>query len=221
MLNRSLEITLEAAHAQAGAIYLRDDAHQVYRRTARRDVPDEVAPLEYPTVPVDARFTEGIPYVLNMDDPNETAEAIEAARRAGYRRILVVPLHVEGRPVGLLGLDYSDPITLPASTLLTLEAIAGQEATAIEHARVHRVLARRAEVFGLLRAFGERALAPMDTHELALLIVQTAVQITRADRGLIERINRRTSRVPRLSRSSPHTGHTGRSPGSAGSPQSR
>ncbi|HEY7958107.1 MAG TPA: ATP-binding protein [Polyangia bacterium] len=195
VLNRSLEITLEAAHAVAGAIYLRDEAHRVYRRTARRDVPDDVAPLEYPMGPVDARFPEGIPYVLDMDDPSEDQPPIDAARRVGYRRILIIPLHVEGRPVGLLGLDYREPISLPASTLLTLEAIAGQEATAIEHARVHRVLARRAEVFGLLRAFGERALAPMDTHELALLIVQTAVQITRADRGLIGRINRRTSRV--------------------------
>lgn len=193
VLERSLELAIEAARAQAGAIYLRDDARQVYRRAVRRAVPDEVAALEYPVGAVDARVRG--PIIVDVDDPKEVDPSIAAARKVGYRNILIIPLFVEEKPVGLLGLDYCAPISLPPSTMLTLEAICNQEATAIEHARVHRVLARRAEVFSILREFGERALAPMENRDLSLLIVQTAVKIARADRGLIGRIDRTTSRV--------------------------
>jgi signal transduction histidine kinase/putative methionine-R-sulfoxide reductase with GAF domain len=184
VLGRCLDMALQVAHAPAGAIYLRDDQRKVYERVVARNVPSDVAPPQVPATHVDERFHKGPPQLIDVDDLAETHPSVVAARRHGFRRIIIMPLRVEGRLVGLLGLDFHEPTTFVPSTVLTLEAIAGQEAVAIENARAHRVVEVRARVALILREFGERALVP-DGDDLNTMILGTALKLTRSDRGLL------------------------------------
>jgi signal transduction histidine kinase/GAF domain-containing protein len=185
VLGRSLDLALQVAHAPAGVIYLRDDARAIYRRVALRNVPDDMAPLEVPAPGVDRALQISPAQIIDLDVLAETP-ARAAAQRHGFRRVIMLPLRAEARLVGLLALDFREPMTFVPSTVLTLEAIAGQEAVAIENARVHRLVALRARLAHTLRAFGEQALQP--DRDLHRLILDTALALTRSDRGLVSRI---------------------------------
>jgi signal transduction histidine kinase len=189
VLGRCLEMALEVAHAPAGAIYLRDGQRGVYRRVQRRNLPDQMAPLEFPARNTDRHFAEGKPRIIDVAARDTPADMMAAAREAGFERVVVVPLRVENRTVGLLGLDFYTTATFLPATLRTIEAIAGQEAIAIENARVHQQAEVRARLAQTLRQFAERALAVPDEKDLYRLILETACAITRSDRGLISRLS--------------------------------
>jgi signal transduction histidine kinase len=187
VLGRCLELALEVAHAPAGAIYLSDAKRGVYRRAQHRNTPEDVTPLELAAEPVDARLRDGGAVVVDQHDLGRSTPAAAAAARHGFRRIILLPLRVEGRTVGLLGVDFYAESSVSASTLLTLEAIAGHEAVAIENARAHAQAKLRTRLANVLREFSERALSMFDERELYQLTLATALTITRGDRGLVSR----------------------------------
>jgi signal transduction histidine kinase len=199
VLGRCLEMALQVAHAPAGAIYLRDGKRGVYRRMLQRNVPEEVAPREIPLRHVEPRFTGDASQLLEIEQtrnperdpdlPVERSPLIAVARRQGFKRVVFLPLRAEERLVGLLGLHFFNATSFVRSTLLTLEAIAGQEAIAIENARVHRQAELRAQIAQQLLLFLERSLAPLSLDELYRLILDTACALTRADHGFVARFD--------------------------------
>jgi signal transduction histidine kinase/GAF domain-containing protein len=122
-----------------------------------------------------------------------------AARGAGAPPILpfdgvaaegALPLRAVGQEVGLLRVASPAPSVLPV-----LAAIADQAALAVVHARTRARLEARVRVTTVLQRFGERALALDSGGDLYRLIVDAAMEVARADRGLASRISERCSRV--------------------------
>jgi signal transduction histidine kinase len=187
VLGRCLEMALQVAHAPAGAIYLRDGQRNVFRRVQQRSVPESMAPLEIAADIVDPRFVSPNAMVLDVATADR-GPIVNAARDHGFKRMVILPLRVEERLVGLLGLNFFSSGTMPPSTLATLEAIAGQEAIAIENARVHHQAELRAKLAQILRQFAEKVLSVLDPQELYRLILDTALQLTGSDRGLVSRL---------------------------------
>lgn len=194
VLGRCLDVAAHVAHATAGAIYLRDSRRAIYTLQASLGMPQSAMLATLPIELVDRRFANAPPELIEISDAPDDAIAMEA-RRLGFNRVVVVPLRVEGRLVGVLGLNFQDPMTFVPSTVMTLEAIAGQEAVAIENARAHRTLELRARLALILREFGKRAVAPLDDKALHGLILETALKISRSDRGLISRVHENMARV--------------------------
>jgi signal transduction histidine kinase len=188
VLGRCLEMALQVAHAPAGAIYLRDGQRGVFRRAQQRSVFESMAPLEIPASMVDPRFVSGSAMVFDVPNAVDRGPILDAAHEHGFKRIVVLPLRVEERLVGLLGLNFFSAGTMPPSTLATLEAIAGQEAIAIENARVHHQAELRAKLAQTLRQFAEKVLSVLDPGELYKMILDSALQLTGSDRGLVSRI---------------------------------
>lgn len=195
VLGRCLDLAMQVARAPAGVIYLYDARRVTLRRVVQRNVPEAVAPPEMPGEGVSDRFAKGPALVVNLDDSAGDHDALAAARRHGFRRLVILPLKAEDKLVGLLGLHFFEPMMFAPSTVLTLEAIAGQEAIAIENARAHRTSELRAHLATMLREFGERALMPGDERDLYALVLETALKIARADRGLVSRISGDRARV--------------------------
>jgi signal transduction histidine kinase len=188
VLGRCLEMALQVAHAPAGAIYLRDGQRGVFRRVQQRSVPEPISPLEIPASVVDPRFVSSSALVLDVVTVADRGPILDAARDHGFKRMVVLPLRVEERLVGLLGLNFFSSGSMPPSTLATLEAIAGQEAIAIENARVHHQAELRAKLAQILRQFAEKVLSVLNPEELYRLILEAALQLTSSDRGLVSRI---------------------------------
>jgi signal transduction histidine kinase len=194
VLSAALDSALEVAHAPAGSIYLYDRPRSRLTRVSSRGLTDVVAP---PIIPVDdlrERYARGA-RIIDVDDPTETHELVPIARRHGIRRVIILPLNTDVDMVGLVALDFYAPMQFAPTTVATLEAIAGHNAVAIENARAHRLVALRARAAMVLRRFGERALAPPEQLDVNRLILETAIELTRTDRGLIARISGDHARV--------------------------
>jgi signal transduction histidine kinase len=189
VLGRCLDMALQVAHAPAGAIYLRDGQRGVYRRVQQRNMPEDVGPSEFPVAMLDPGIVGHAARILGAGELGRTSVTGAAAERHGFRQVMLLPLRIEGRAVGLLALDFYAENSFAPSTVLTLEAIAGQEAVAIENARVHFQAELRARLALTLREFGEKALTCNDEKEVYPLVLETALKLARGDRGLVSRVS--------------------------------
>jgi signal transduction histidine kinase len=188
VLGRCLDLSIEVAHADAGALYLREASRGIYELVASRGMSEASAPASPSAEPIDFGFTVSRMHHLDLDHPPDHA-ALRAAQHEGFRRILALAVCVEERVVGSLVLLFRRSLELPRSTLLTLEALVRYEGVAIENARAHRLVERRAQLAVALREFGERALSPTEGQDLDRLIPETAQKITRGDRaGLVRAV---------------------------------
>lgn len=75
--------------------------------------------------------------VVNVDDPHADAAEVAELRREGDRSLLMVPLVVQGRTLGLLEVvDQKQSRDYSRQELRLAEAIAGQAAVAIQNAKL-------------------------------------------------------------------------------------
>ncbi len=190
VLGRCLDLAVEAAHAAAGVIYLHDAGRMLFRRVVARSLSDEVAPPSLPAEAIRrALASSSLQIEVTADAPNPI---VAAAHRFGLRRALMLPLRIDSPPgadelVGFLAVHFRESAPLPQSTMQTLEAISRHEALAIANARAHQVAERRRRLANGLREFSERAITCTDDGDLYRQIVDSALKLTRNDRGLIAR----------------------------------
>jgi signal transduction histidine kinase len=114
---------------------------------------------------------------------HSTNAALRATLELGYTHALYLMLRVEQRRIGFVALVFRRAPELSESTLRTLEAIAAFEAVAIESARVHRQIERRAHLGRILIDCGERLLDP--DADVPSLILEAACKVARADRAFL------------------------------------
>lgn len=82
-------------------------------------------------------LTEQTTAVVNVDDPNADPAEVAELRREGDRSLLMVPLVVQGRSIGLLEVvDQKRPREYSRQEMRLAEAIAGQAAVAIQNAKL-------------------------------------------------------------------------------------
>jgi hypothetical protein len=104
---------------------------------------------------------EQVTAVVNVDDPHADTAEVAELRREGDRSLLMVPLVVQGRSLGLLEVvDQKGARESSRQELRLAEAIAGQAAVAIQNAKLFAERRRSDEDVAHLR----EALATLSTH---------------------------------------------------------
>ena len=112
--------------------------------------------------------------------------------KTGYlvKSLLNVPLKVQDRVIGVLGVDnqLSDK-TFTRNDLLLLTTLAGHAAIAIENARLFAVtretLGRRMRELSAMQTIARDLNATLDTDRIASLVLLQALQMTEANTGMI------------------------------------
>jgi excisionase family DNA binding protein len=104
---------------------------------AGRRLPD-ASPYRLRDFPLTRRvLTEQITAVVNVDDPHADPAEVAELRREGDRSLLMVPLIVQGRSLGLLEVvDQTRSREYSRQQLRLASAIAGQAAVAIQNAKL-------------------------------------------------------------------------------------
>jgi signal transduction histidine kinase len=183
VLERCLEQALKVARCETGCIYLRDEKRASYRLAHRRNLDPRMTAPTIEVRPMDERFARehlllDLRALAHVADP-----ALRGAIALDFTHALFLMLRVEQQRVGFVALVFRGAPELAESTLRTLEAIAAFEAVAIESARVHRQIERRAQLGHILIDCGERLLDP--DADVPALVLETACKIARADRAFL------------------------------------
>jgi excisionase family DNA binding protein len=106
-------------------------------------------------------LSEQVTAVVNVDDPHADPAEVAELRREGDRSLLMVPLVVQGRSLGLLEVvDQRDAREYSRQELRLAEAIAGQAAVAIQNAKLFAERRRSDEDVACLR----QALSTLTAH---------------------------------------------------------
>ena len=184
VLARCIDHCRQLADTTSGAIYLRDEPRGVFQRTIARETIHDQAHL--PIEQIDAALTGRNYFVADMENPAIAWHpAVQTARARGFRIVLNLGMRWRGQLIGLLLLAWRREVTIPESTLHTLEAILGYQAAAIESARTRMLLETRARLAHVLLEFSGRALTTRDEHALHQLILETACTLARGDGGVV------------------------------------
>ena len=184
VLARCIDHCRQLAGTPSGAIYLRDEPRGVFERRIARDTINDQAHL--PVEQIDAALTGRNYFIADMDNPAIAWHpAVQLARSRGFRIVLNLGMRWRGQLTGLLLLAWRHEVTIPESTLHTLEAILGYQAAAIEGARTRMLLETRARLAHVLLEFSGRALTTTDESALHQLILDTACTLARCDGGVI------------------------------------
>lgn len=188
VLARCIDHMREMARTSSGAIYLRDERRGVFRRLISRDTAHTQAHL--PVAQIDAALTGRSYFIVDLDDARHAWHpGVQAARERGFRIVLNFGMRWRGRLIGLLLLAWRERVTIPESTLRTLEAVTGYQAAAIENARTLQLAERRATLAQLLRDFSRRALTAPDEAALERLTVETAQAIGQGAGAALVRVD--------------------------------
>jgi signal transduction histidine kinase len=149
VLSRVLDLSVSATDASDGSVFLLPRPSGSSARILRRDLPpaqaDEVIGqvLEQGVAGWVVRHKEGAivydtardsRWLAFSDDPSHVGSA------------LAVPLMAEGRVLGVLTLDHTEPNHFHSRHIALMMAIAHQAATAIEKARLHNEVTHLADV---------------------------------------------------------------------------
>jgi signal transduction histidine kinase len=181
VLDTCLDLAGELIGADTSAILLVDESTDEFQMVAQRDMlPDLIAttarlPREYVER---ARARPPGPYFVEMATYPEPLRSRVLA--GGIVLSLNVPLFVENRLIGLHSFNFYKHRSLSARTLSTLSAIAEQEATAIDRARVHQQAELRAQLSDVVRGVAERSLTVASGEQLFDAVLDGAVRIGRS-----------------------------------------
>jgi signal transduction histidine kinase/transcriptional regulator with GAF, ATPase, and Fis domain len=184
VLARCIDHTRQMADTTSGAIYLRDERRGVFQRLIARETVDDQAHL--PIEQIETALTGRNYFVADLHNPVIAWHpAVQIARARGFRIVLNLGMRWRGRLIGLLILAWRREVTIPESTLHTLEALMGYQAAAIENARTRMLLETRARLAQALLEFSGRALTTTDEQALQQLILDTACSLARGDGGVV------------------------------------
>jgi len=184
VLARCVDQCRQLAGTNSGAIYLRDQARGVFQRLIARDTVNDQVHL--PIEQIDAALAGRNYFISDMHNPVIAWHpAVQLARERGFRIVLNLGMRWRGQLIGLLILAWRHEVTIPESTLHTLDALMGYQAAAIENARTRMLLETRARLAHVLLEFSGRALTTTDEQQLHALILDTACTLARCEGGAL------------------------------------
>src|SRR5262249_50195221 len=134
---------VQLSDTEAGAIYVFDEAQQLFRLRATYGLNEElVAAIEDQYIGA----SDAIRQVTQDRQPREIADireeppssVREIAMRAGYRARLIVPMVSADKVVGALVIRRKRPGSFPKGTIHLLQTFAAQSVLAIQNARLFR-----------------------------------------------------------------------------------
>lgn len=184
VLARCVDQCRQLAGTNSGAIYLRDEARGVFQRLIARDTVNDQVHL--PIEQIDAALAGRNYFISDMHNAAIAWHpAVQLARARGFRIVLNLGMRWRGQLIGLLILAWRHEVTIPESTLHTLDALMGYQAAAIENARTRLMLETRARLAHVLFEFSGRALTTTDEQQLHALILDTACTLARSEGGAV------------------------------------
>ncbi len=148
MLQRVLEATVQEMALKAASIRLLDPERKVLRLVAAYGLSETYlskGEVHVDKSPVDQRALQGEPVVLFDVMAEPGFEYPEEARAEGIRSVLVVPLRLQDRTLGVLRVYSARPRHFSQVGIHFLTAVADLVALAIEKAQLYNALRERYE----------------------------------------------------------------------------
>ena len=112
-----------------------------------------------------AILTRAVAIVPDVEADARSDWAREAARAAGYRSTLVVPMLREGNPVGVIAVSRVKPGSFPEAHVDLLQTFADQAVVAIENTRLFEEIAQKSRELEIASQHKSQFVANM-SHEL-------------------------------------------------------
>jgi GAF domain-containing protein len=190
-LDRMLPVLVEKAaellKVPAASVMLVDEGRQEIRiRAARGLSPAYVQALQQPLEASIAGRALSEGRVFATWDARQAGDprAAEAAAREGIVSIACAPMLFAGKPIGVLNVYCHDSHCFSTDQFHVLALLAAQGAVAVTNARLYRdSRAYAAEVRASFGRVGAALASSLDVGETLRLIVQLAVEMTRAEAG--------------------------------------
>jgi signal transduction histidine kinase/putative methionine-R-sulfoxide reductase with GAF domain len=187
LLDRVLEITLEAMKSNAGVIHFLDEPGRALRLSAQRGLTDEaVSALE--ALPLEDDFWDNLmrsttPLVLPdlTDDPSLPPELAEVDHQIG-RAYIGVPLRAKGQALGALSLFGETILDYTIEDITLFMTIADQIGGLVERAR----LAQQAEAAAVVQ---ERQRLARELHDSVTQLLYSQVLFSGASLKVLRQGN--------------------------------
>ena len=148
MLQRVLEATVEEMGLKAASIRLLDPKREVLQKVAAYGLSEAYlakGEIHLDKSPVDQRVLQGEIVVLYDIEQEAGFEYPQEAAREGIRSVLVVPLKLKDRPLGVMRVYSAQPRHFGEVAIKFLSAVADLVALAIENAGLYATLQARYE----------------------------------------------------------------------------
>jgi GAF domain-containing protein len=187
MLPVLVEKAAELLKVPAASVMLVDEGRQEIRiRAARGLSPAYVQALQQPLEASIAGRALSEGRVFATWDARQAGDpkVAEAAAREGIVSIACAPMLFAGKPIGVLNVYCHDSHCFSTDQFHVLALLAAQGAVAVTNARLYRdSRAYAAEVRASFGRVGAALASSLDVGETLRLIVQLAVEMTRAEAG--------------------------------------
>ncbi len=148
LLNKVLEATVVELGLKAASIRLFDPRRQVLRLVAAFGLSEaylEKGDVHVDKSPIDKRVMQGETVVLYEVATEPGFEYPKAAVREGIRSVLVVPLLLRERAIGVIRVYSSQPRSFGKVAITFLTSVAGLVALSIENAELYSALNKQYE----------------------------------------------------------------------------
>jgi len=203
ILNDALDKVLEMMGLEAGLIYFLDQQTDELVLVAYRGLSEESA------AGVDRlRLGEGFcgrvaqsgELMVVQDSCQDPRLTRLAVRREGLRSQVIVPLKSKGEVRGVLAVATRRLCRFLPEDLELIAVIGNQIGVAIEHARLHRDVARRLHIQRRLNEVAEKITSELELERILPRVLQIAEELIGADAGVIALLDResKTIRYPYL-----------------------
>ena len=186
---------VEIAKADGGTIYEFNEKEQVFEPRANFGVSVDIVDalrrsrLHVGDGSIVGRTAVTLAPVQIVDLQNSPDYPLPFLSKAGYRALLAMPLHREGRTLGALVLRRRTPGEFDAATLGRLATFAGQSTLALQNARLYAEIAAKsreleslarnqAQIYRLSTAMQE----PLSLDEQLMRVLDAARQVAGLDR---------------------------------------
>ncbi|TFG38513.1 MAG: GAF domain-containing protein, partial [Syntrophobacterales bacterium] len=153
LLNLIVESAIDTMEGKAASLFLFDKKRDIFVRGAQKGLSNDYLhskPIDARKVVEDILHGGHIAVYDATTDPH--VENHEAKRKEGVASMLVVPVLVEGRAIGILALYTATPRKFTKEEIEFLTALAEQGGIAIQHARLVRRIRENTRIFHDLAA---------------------------------------------------------------------
>ncbi len=178
LLNSIVESAIDSLAAKAACLFLADEEKDVFVAVAQKGLSEGYlhAPPEKARKQVDALAESGYLYIRDAaTDPH--SENHDIKRAEGIASILVVPVTVHNRIIGVLTLYTADPRDFSETDIAFLTALAEQGGIAIDRARLITQIRNNARIFHDLSAGLN---ASLDVSEIMSMLTDSGVRALNA-----------------------------------------
>ena len=191
LLTTVIEAAVELVNSQHATIFLRDpvDGKFVPRKTLGFDL-DQIARMRFgPNVGLVGAVIAD-PRGLIVPDAQQDTRFVAMADAADIRSVLLVPLAVAGRLIGVLSVDKLVANGFTNTDLVVLSTLADQAAVAIENARLFEESQRRLGEQALLYEAGQAIAATLEYTQVMETVTHQVVRATNAQFVIIQEWDR-------------------------------